>query len=283
MRFISCVHQGTTTLAVEVDGELLAVPGSTSLLELLEFGPAALAKAEKDAIACGERLSPSEIVYLPVIPRPGKIICAGLNYADHAKESDFSLPPYPVVFARFSTSLVGHDQPLLRPLISEQFDYEGELAVIIGKRGKHISKEDALNYVAGYAAFNEVSVRDFQFKSHQWTMGKNFDATGAFGPAFVSADELPAGAKGLRIVTKLNDEIVQDASTDDMIFDVADLISTISEVTTLEPGDVIVTGTPAGVGLARTPPLWMREGDRCSVSIERIGTVTNKVVDEIAA
>ncbi|MNQ54570.1 Ureidoglycolate lyase [compost metagenome] len=203
-----------------------------------------------------------------------------MNYADHTKESPYEQPSYPTFFPRFASSLIGHGEPIIRPRVSEQLDFEGELAVVIGTGGRHITKERALEHVAGYAIFNEASIRDYQFKSPQWTIGKNFDATGAFGPTFVSADELPPGASGLNLVTRLNGAIVQQGNTADMIFSVVDLISTLSEAVTLEPGDVIVTGTPAGIGWARRPPLFMKPGDLCTVEIEGLGTLSNLIAEE---
>ena len=175
---------------------------------------------------------------------------------------------------------MGHDAPVVRPKVSDKFDYEGELVAVIGQGGRHISKADALKHVVGYSIFNDVSVRDYQFKSPQWTVGKNFDGTGPFGPVFVTADELPPGASGLKIQTRLNGQIMQDDNTDNMVFDVATLIATISEAITLEAGDVIVTGTPSGVGQSRKPPVFMKAGDRIEVEIEKIGVLSNPVVDE---
>lgn len=228
----------------------------------------------------GVEVDLSAVTLLPPLQRPGKIICIGLNYADHSAESGFKVPDYPTVFARFSTSLVAHEQPIIRPRVSTQLDYEGELALVIGRGGRHIPKSQALEHVFGYSLFNDGSIRDYQTKSPQWTVGKNFDGTGAFGPAIVTADELPAGCRGLRIQTRLNGDVVQNASTDDLIFDVATLISTLSEAITLSAGDVIVTGTPAGIGAARKPPLWMKPGNLCEVEIEQIGVLRNPVVDE---
>lgn len=239
---------------------------------------AVLEKAPGSAV-----LDPERAIFLPVLPRPGKIICVGLNYADHSAESGFKQPDYPTLFGRFSTTLVGHRAPMIRPNLSDQLDYEGEIAAVIGRRGKHVPKAKALDYVAGYAVFNEGSVREYQFKSPQWTVGKNFDGTGAFGPALVTADELPPGAKGLKLETRLNGQTVQSASTDDMVFDVASLVAIISEAITLEPGDVIVTGTPAGVGGARKPPLFMKPGDVCEVEVEGIGLLVNPIAQEEAA
>lgn len=222
----------------------------------------------------------SDIEFLPPVRQPGKVICIGLNYTDHTKESNFEQPDYPTVFPRFNSSLMGAYAPMIRPKVSDSLDYEGELAVILNGGGRHISKEDALQYVAGYSVFNDGSVREYQFKSPQWTVGKNFDDTGSFGPVMVTADALPAGAKGLLLETRLNGEVVQSANTSDMVFDVASLISILSDAITLEAGDVIVAGTPAGVGWAREPRLLMRDGDVCEVSIEQIGTLRNPIVDE---
>ena len=221
-------------------------------------------------------------MFLPPLQRPPKILCVGLNFKDHSKESNFEQPDYPTMFLRLHTSLVAHDDPITRPCISDSLDYEGEIAVVLGKGGRHIRREDALSHVAGYALFNDASVREYQFKTPQWTMGKNFDGTGAFGPDLITADELPAGVKGLRLETRLNGEIVQSASTDDMVFDVETLIVLLSQAITLEAGDVIVSGTPSGVGWARNPKLLMRQGDVCEVSVAGMGTLRNVIVDEAA-
>src|SRR4051794_11110973 len=194
----------------------------------------------------------------PLVPEPGKIVCLGLNYFDHAKEGGREKPDYPWFFFRAASSLIGHLQAGQLPRVSGKFDYEAELAVVIGRRvPRHTRRTDALQYVFGYSCFNDMSVRDYQKRTPQWTIGKNFDATGGFGPSIVTADELPAGAKGLRIQGRLNGQVMQDANTDDMIFDVAETIELLADVMTLDPGDVIVMGTPAGVGQARTPPVWM--------------------------
>jgi acylpyruvate hydrolase len=211
---------------------------------------------------------------------PGKIICVGLNYVDHSIESGFTPPDYPTVFTRFASSLVAAGKPIIRPSVSTQLDYEGEMVAVIGAGGRHIAEADALDHVIGYSIFNDASVRDYQRKSPQWTIGKNFDKTGAFGPYLITADELPPGGKGLRIQTRLNGIVVQDASTNDMIFSVARLISILSEAITLSPGDIIVSGTPAGVGMARKPPLFMKRGDVCEVEIEGIGILRNGIEDE---
>lgn len=228
-----------------------------------------------------DRLIPYEgLRLLPPIPRPPKLLCVGLNYTDHAAETGAKIPSIPIFFIRFPSSIVGHGEPLVMPKASDNFDFEAELVIVIGHEGRHIPKERALDHVAGYSCFNDGSLRDFQKRTVQWTMGKNFDKSGSFGPEIVTADALPAGANGLKIGTRLNGEVVQDGNTRDMIFDVATLVEAASEVMTLEPGTVIATGTPAGVGLGRKPPLWMKPGDTVEVEIEGIGTLRNKVVAE---
>ncbi len=220
---------------------------------------------------------------LPPVPRPGKIICVGLNYADHTAESPYAQPSYPTLFPRFATSLVADRASIIRPRSSQELDFEGELAVVIGRQARHVSRDEALHHVAGYSIFNDASIRDYQFKTPQWTVGKNFDGTGAFGPEIVTPDELPEGAKGLVITTRLNGETVQSGNTGDMLYSVADLIAIISEAITLEPGDVIATGTPAGIGWARDPKLFMKPGDVVEVEIEGIGILQNQIEDEAVA
>jgi acylpyruvate hydrolase len=284
MRFASFVENGIQGLAVRrpagdwaglLEGEA-GFPGS---LETLLTGGNRLS----DAAAVLARAKPVDldrVTLLPVLSNPGKIICVGLNYADHSAESGFKQPDYPTLFGRFNSSLIAHGAPIVRPKLSEQLDYEGELVAVIGKGGKYITKAQALDHVAGYSIFNDASIRDYQFKSPQWTMGKNFDDTGAFGPALVTADELPPGCLGLKLVTRLNGRVVQSAMIDDMVFDVATQIALVSEAITLSPGDIFVTGTPSGVGLARKPPLWMKHGDICEVEIDQLGILRNPVVDQ---
>jgi acylpyruvate hydrolase len=246
---------------------------------ILARGPEALRSAGH-LLSRGRSIEPSSIEHLPPLANPGKIICIGLNYVDHSVESGFKPPEYPAVFVRFTSSLIGHGAPIVRPKLSDQLDYEGELVAIVGKGGRHIPKESALEHIAGYSLFNDASVRDYQFKSTQWTVGKNFDATGAFGPEFISADELPPGCKGVEFETQLNGEVVQKGSIDDLIFDVASLVSFMSDAFTLFPGDILVTGTPGGVGLARKPPLWMKNGDVCVITSPQLGVLSNPIVDE---
>ncbi len=222
------------------------------------------------------------ITYALPVARPGKIVCLGLNYVDHIDEGPFAgkRPEAPTVFMRSRTSLVPHGAPILRPAASETLDYEAELAVIIGKRAKHLTPANALDCVAGYSCFNDGSVRAFQRRTQQWDMGKNFDRTGGFGPWLVSADELPAGAAGLKIESRLNGQTMQSNNTRNMMFPVVDILVDISQAMTLEPGDVLITGTPSGVGFARTPPVWMKPGDVCEIEIEGIGVLRNTVESE---
>jgi len=222
----------------------------------------------------------SSVTMLPLIPNPGKIVCMGLNYADHAKEGGNARPEYPSFFLRGNSSMVGHNQAIVRPKASTQLDYEAELAVIIGKQARHLTAENALECIAGYSCFNDGSIRNYQRKSSQWTIGKNFDGTGPFGPCLVTPEELPPGAAGLRIQSRLNGKVMQDANTDVFLWNVVEALRIITECMTLEPGDVIITGTPAGVGYARTPPVWMAPGDICEIEVEGVGILSNPIVDE---
>jgi 2-keto-4-pentenoate hydratase/2-oxohepta-3-ene-1,7-dioic acid hydratase in catechol pathway len=262
---------------VELSGLGTGVP--VEMPPLLAKGTAYLRELAARA-ADAPRTPLAGLKLLPPVPVPGKIICIGLNYALHAQEGGNPIPDYPAIFLRGATSLVAHGQAMIRPRASTKPDWEAELAVIIGRRSKNATEAEALGAVAGYACFNEGSVRDYQRKSTQWTAGKNFDRTGAFGPEIVTPDELPPGADRLRITTRLNGETMQDSTTGDMIFKVARLIAILSEVMTLEPGDVIATGTPSGVGYARTPPRFLAPGDVVEVEIEGIGVLRNTIEDE---
>jgi 2-keto-4-pentenoate hydratase/2-oxohepta-3-ene-1,7-dioic acid hydratase in catechol pathway len=252
-------------------------PGSLDVL--IRNGHGALEKAA-GTLRAGDPIDLNAVTLLPPLAAPTKINCVGLNYVDHSLESGFTPPSYPTIFSRFTSSLVGADAPILRPKVSTQLDYEGEMVAVIGAGGRHIAEADALAHVIGYSIFNDASIRDYQLKAPQWTVGKNFDGTGAFGPHLVTADELPAGGKGLHIQTRLNGAVVQDATTSDMVFSVAKLISILSEAMTLSPGDIIVSGTPAGVGMARKPQLFMKDGDVCVIEIEGIDLLRNPVKDE---
>ena len=286
MRFVAYDEQGVSGLAVAAsDGRYRGLragdPGFPgALTSLVAAGQGALHAAADRLLRQGRPVELDAVTVLPPLPAPGKIICVGLNYVDHSLESGFQPPPVPTIFLRVASTLVGHGAPILRPTVSEQLDYEGEMVAVIGKAGRHIPAERALDHVIGYSVFNEGSVRDWQSKGPQWTLGKNFDATGAFGPAFVTADELPPGGKGLRLQTRLNGRVVQTASTDDMIFDIPAIIAFVTQAMTLAPGDIIVSGTPAGVGMARKPQLFMKPGDVCEVELERVGLLRNPIQAE---
>jgi 2-keto-4-pentenoate hydratase/2-oxohepta-3-ene-1,7-dioic acid hydratase in catechol pathway len=219
---------------------------------------------------------------LPVA-RPGKVVCLGLNYLEHVKEGSQrdNIPKFPTIFMRGVTSLVPHESPIIRPKVSETLDYEAELIFVVGKRAKHLTLANATSCIAGYSCGNEGSVREFQRKTTQWDMGKNFDRTGGFGPWLVTADELPDGAKGLKIQTRLNGQVMQSDNTDNMMFPIAETLVYITQGMTLEPGDVVFTGTPSGVGHARKPnPVWMKPGDVCEIEIERVGILRNPIAAE---
>jgi len=263
-----------------IDLSTRGLPGT--LDALLREGISGLDAARGAIQGGGPARALDAVRLLPPVLQPAKAFAIGLNYRDHAAESKFDPPKNPVVFQRYPSSWVAHGQPIVRPHISTQFDYEAEVVAVIGKAGRYIAKEDALAHVAGYSLFNDGSVRDWQTRSGQWLLGKNFDASGSFGPEFVTADELPPGASGLRLQCRLNGRVVQDANTRDMIFDVATLVSECSQAMALAPGDLIITGTPAGVGMARTPQLWMKPGDVCEIELEGIGILRNTVMDEAA-
>jgi acylpyruvate hydrolase len=223
------------------------------------------------------------LTYALPVARPGKIVCLGLNYLDHVKEGPQrdNIPKFPSIFFRVLTSMVPHLQPIVRPHESLQLDYEAEMVAIVGKRAKHLMLDKALDCIAGYSCANEGSVREFQRHTTQWGMGKNFDRTGGFGPWMVTADELPPGGKGLKIMSRLNGDTMQSDNTANMMFPLAETLVYLTKGMTLEPGDIILTGTPSGVGHARKPgPVWMKAGDSIEVEVEGIGTLRNPIVDE---
>jgi 2-keto-4-pentenoate hydratase/2-oxohepta-3-ene-1,7-dioic acid hydratase in catechol pathway len=283
MRLVAFRINGQAAIGLRLGQDIvnLTAEGLPSTLdELLRAGPDGMAAAKKAGASARNRLPVAGLDWLPPVQAPSKAIAVGLNYVDHAAEGNFEPPKYPVLFHRFPSSWVGHGQPLIRPHVSTQFDYEGELVIVIGKAGRYIDKARALEHVGGYSLFNDGSIRDYQFKSAQWMMGKNFDRSGSFGPELVTPDELPAGATGLQLQTRLNGQVLQEANTRDMIFDVATLVSVCSEPFALQPGDIIIAGTPAGVGFARKPPIFMKAGDVCEVEIEGVGLLSNPVIDE---
>jgi 2-keto-4-pentenoate hydratase/2-oxohepta-3-ene-1,7-dioic acid hydratase in catechol pathway len=280
LKFFTFAKEGRSAVGARVDEgyvDLTAMGLPDTLEALLASGSAAIERAGT-IVNQASRVEPlAGVKFLAPLQQPSKAIAVGLNYVDHAAEFKSKAPVYPVLFHRYPSSWVAHEETMQLPKVSSNFDYEGELVVVIGKPGRYIPRERALDHVFGYSIFNEGTLRDYQFKSQQWMMGKNFDRSGSFGPEVITADELPPGAKGLRLQTRLNGQTVQNATTADMIFDVATLISICSEPFALSPGDIIISGTPAGVGFSRTPPLFMRNGDRCEVEIEGIGTLRNTV------
>jgi 2-keto-4-pentenoate hydratase/2-oxohepta-3-ene-1,7-dioic acid hydratase in catechol pathway len=287
MQLVSYAVGSKSALGIRVSGGILPlaelVPDLPDhLTALLALGPAAMTRIG-EALGSASQVKPLEaasVRLLPPITQAGKILCLGLNYADHAAESKHARPDFPVIFLRANTSLVAHGEAIVRPLQSSALDFEGELVAVVGRTARHVKRDDALGYIAGYSIFNDASIRDYQVRTPQWTVGKNFDGTGAFGPDFVTSDEVPAGASGLKIETRLNGESMQSANTRDMIFGVAETVELLSACMTLETGDVLVMGTPAGVGAARKPRVWMKPGDIVDVTIEGIGTLSNPIVAE---
>ena len=276
MRLATCLHEGRQRLARSDGDDLVLLP-----LEIGSSLRSVIAEGRVEALADvqGTRVAPSAVRFLPPITDPDKILCIGFNYRGHLTETGTPLPEHPSVFVRFASSQVGHDEAVEAPSLSGQFDYEGELAVIIGRRAWRVSEADALSYVAGYGCFAENSVRDYQGHAKQATAGKNFRRSGAFGPWLTTADEVP-DPSALTLVTRLNGDIVQQASVGQLVFGVPALIAYITQFTELLPGDVISTGTPDGVGLFRDPPLWLKVGDTLEVEIEGVGLLRHGVVAE---
>lgn len=276
MKFVSYEYtDGVKVGAVINDGIIDLSDAGPSLKAILTTGPL------DNLIKVAEQRTPSvdldHVVLHQVIPDTGRIICVGRNYREHAKEMGSEPPKVPNLFMRTAQSLVGHQQSVLKPGVSDQYDYEGELAVIIGRGGRHIPADKALSHVAGYSCFMDGTLRDFQ--KHSFTAGKNFDSSGACGPWLVPAREIP-DPQTLHLQTRINGTVMQDASTLDMIFTVADIISYISQFTHLEPGDVLATGTPSGVGAGREPPVWLVPGDHIDIEINGVGVLSNVVKAE---
>jgi 2-keto-4-pentenoate hydratase/2-oxohepta-3-ene-1,7-dioic acid hydratase in catechol pathway len=281
MKLTSFVHNGIASYGI-VEGDRVVDIGA--MLRATHPGLKTLLgdPDQAKALACAHdapRHAMSEIEFAPVIPDPARILCIGINYASHIAETGRPTPEKPMIFVRFADSQVGHDRPMLRPPESVMFDFEGELAVIIGRGGRRIDARDAFRHVAGYSCYNDGSVRDWQRHTSQFTPGKTFPGTGAFGPWLVTCDEIPDPAR-LQLVTRLNGVVMQQAPISDLVFDVPALVAYCSVFTNLEPGDVIVTGTPGGVGAFRKPPVWMKPGDSVDVEISGIGTLRNPILDE---
>ncbi len=286
MRLVSFVRGGAIRLGALGDRQVIDLNQAdpelpSSMIAFLESGAAGLARARRavEAAPPAARVALSEVTLKAPILHPGKIICIGQNYAEHAAESNAAVSAYPIIFAKYPNALIGDGDAIVLPKVSNQVDYEGELAVVIGKRAKNVSEAEALAYVGGYAAFNDVSARDYQMRTSQWTIGKTFDTFGPMGPALTTVDEVP-DPQNLSIRTVVSGEVLQSSHTRKMIFPVAVLIAYVSSVMTLEPGDIIATGTPDGVGAARTPQRFLRPGDTVRVEIEGLDVLENPVVAE---
>ena len=279
MRLARVTKDGKIGLAAKSEDKVTIAYGEDVADLDSHIAAGTLAEAGAKA-AAGESVDEASLTFLPPVRRPSKIICMGLNYRDHAEEAGLGIPEFPVLFARFPSSLIGHGAPIVLPKVSEQLDWEAELVAVLSRGGKNIAQADALSHVAGYSVFNDASIRDYQLRTQQWTAGKNFDDTGAFGPWLVTPDEVPAGASGLKIECRLNGQVMQSSNTGNLIFDVANTIALLSSFMTLEAGDVLVMGTPGGVGVVRDPQVWMKAGDVCEVEIEGIGLLSNPIVAE---
>ena len=264
-------------LVVDLQRADAALPGSVRAI--LEAGAPALERAARAAADATDIIAISDVSLSAPIPNPGKILCIGLNYADHAAESGQPLPDYPIVFSKYGNTVIGSGEAIVLPKVTDQVDYEAELGFVIGKRARYVSEDEALDYVAGYTVINDVSARDYQTRTSQWTMGKTFDTFAPMGPALVTADEVP-DPHNLAIRLWIGDEMLQDSSTSQLIFSVPKLLADISEVMTLEPGDVVSTGTPPGVGAARSPQRWLRPGETVHIEIEGLGVLSNPIVAE---
>jgi len=275
MKYASFLRPTGTPSFGRVDGDAIIELASAATPDL----KTALSQGALTRATPGERFALSGVTLLPVIPNPTKIFCVGHNYESHRQETGRAKVEHPSIFTRFADTLVAHGQPILRPKASTSLDYEGELAVVIGRAGRAIPEARALEHVAGYAAFNDASVRDWQWHTSQFTPGKNFPSTGGFGPWLVTPDEA-GDLTGVHVRTTLNGNVVQDQPIGDMIFPVARIIAYLSTFTVVSPGDVIATGTPGGVGAKRTPPLWMKDGDVVEVDIGPVGTLRQRIIDE---
>ena len=282
MKLTSFIRDKTSGYGVVTEDGIIdlssSIEGASDIKSLLETN--SMAQAADYASGRSADFPVDEITFLPLIPNATKVICVAVNYLAHAREAGRTIGDYPVLFHRHAQTQVGHQQPLRVPKASEQLDFEGEIAVVIGKGGAHIQPEDALDHVAGYACYNEGSVRDWQFHVHQYSMGKNFNATGGFGPWLVTTDDIP-DPDALTVTTRLNGEQMQFGEFNDVAFNIPTLISYVSRALPWCAGDVIVTGTPGGVGFKRTPPIFLTEGDVVEVEVNLVGTLINPVANEI--
>lgn len=287
MRLVTFTYNGSSRLGAlrsENSREVVDLNQADShipsdMLTFLQMGEAGLKLAREAFRQATQSLDLSAVKLQAPIPNPSKILCIGLNYSDHAAESGLPLPKFPIVFTKYNNTLIAHGESIILPKVSNQVDYEAELGFVIGKRGHYISEAEALSYVAGYLPVNDVSARDYQNRTSQWTMGKTFDSFAPMGPALVTSDEVP-DPHNLRISLSIGDEMLQNSNTNKLIFNIPQLVASLSEVMTLEPGDVVSTGTPPGVGFARKPPRFLKQDDVVSITIEHLGTLTNPVVDE---
>jgi 2-keto-4-pentenoate hydratase/2-oxohepta-3-ene-1,7-dioic acid hydratase in catechol pathway len=281
MKFVVIKSSNGTKLSIvheELTYDVYPKKNNTNLLDAINNFEEIKENEEKILSTRGELFNRGKTTF-PFLPL-GKIICLGLNYLDHVKEGGYEVPSYPALFVRFPSSLIEPNQKMIKPKISEKLDYEAELMVLIGKKTKDVDEKEAEKSVFAYTVFNDGSVRDYQKKTHQWTPGKNFDGTGAMGSIYVTPDEVPLGASGLKIQSKVNNQVMQEANTSEMMWPVFKTISTLSKFATLEKGDLIVMGTPPGVGHARNPAFFLKEGDVVETIIEKIDHITNKVVNE---
>jgi acylpyruvate hydrolase len=288
MKLVTFVHNNRTRLGaltasenevIDLNLANSAIPDA--MIPFLEAGKEALALAQQaiSSAPAAATIQRSAVKLKAPIPRPGKIICIGLNYRDHAGETGQAVPTYPTVFAKFNNVVIGPDEPIIIPKLTDQVDYEAELGFVIGKTARHVPLEQALDYVAGYVPFHDVSARDFQNRTSQWTLGKTFETFGPMGPALVTADEIP-DPQTLDISLSIGGEVLQKSNTRELIFNVQQLLSILSGIMTLEPGDLVSTGTPSGVGAARNPKRWLRPGETVKLEIAKLGTLSNPVIAE---
>ena len=282
MKYISFTKNGANGFGAVINDRDVVdltgkIDGVTTLRELLAKD--LQNKAAQFVASAKPDFTLDTVELLPVIPNPNKIVCVGINYVAHAAEAGRTIGQYPVIFQRWADSLLAHGKPILKPKVSNEFDFEAELAVVIGKGGGHIAKEDAMSHVAGYTCFNDASARDWQFHTHQYGMGKNFRSTGALGPWMISAEDVP-DYRQISLKGFLNGQQMQEGTLDQLAFDVPSLISYVSKAVDWQPGDILATGTPSGIGFKRKPPIFLKHGDIFEVVIDKIGTLSNPVVNE---